>query len=90
MPSTTGNVTTINGVAPNSWWFSWDSGLVHYVSISTEVQANIFGADMVRQQWEWLKSDLEAANANRANVPWILVNGHRSMFVWRFSPLAKF
>lgn len=38
MPSNNGTVTSINGDAPNNWFFSWDAGLVHYVSISTEIQ----------------------------------------------------
>jgi len=38
MPTKTGTVKSVNGVAPNNWYFSWDSGLVHYISISTEIQ----------------------------------------------------
>eukprot|EP00051_Salpingoeca_urceolata_P028294 m.486118 g.486118 ORF g.486118 m.486118 type:complete len:545 (+) comp24185_c0_seq1:153-1787(+) len=80
MPSNSGTISSVNGVAPNNMYFSWDAGLVHYVSISTEIQANVLGADMVRKQFEWLEADLKKANANRHNVPWILVNGHRSMY----------
>jgi acid phosphatase type 7 len=38
MPANNGTVTSINGEAPNNWFFSWDAGLVHYISISTEIQ----------------------------------------------------
>ena len=40
MPSNRAHPTvrTVNGEAPNNWFFSWDEGLVHYVSISTEIQ----------------------------------------------------
>jgi len=84
MPSNTGNVTSINGVAPNNWFFSWDSGLVHYVSISTEIQGGAMmsrgGGELIKAQFEFLEADLIAANKNRHNVPWIIVNGHRSMY----------
>merc|ERR1711907_195710 len=84
MPSRTGSVTSVNGVAPNNWYFSWDSGLVHYISISTEIQGGAMltrgGYKLVKDQYEWLEQDLIQANKNRANVPWIIVNGHRSMY----------
>jgi hypothetical protein len=31
-------------------------------------------------QYEWLVQDLAAADANRANVPWIILTGHRPMY----------
>jgi hypothetical protein len=30
------------------------------------------------KQLEFLKADLAKANANRRNVPWVIVHGHRS------------
>jgi hypothetical protein len=73
------NVTaTVNGVAPNNWFFSWDAGLVHYVAISTEAWFGVGlkkGQATLEEQYKWLKADLEAANANRAAVPWIAVHG---------------
>ena len=83
VPSNSGTITSTNGVAPNNWWYSWDSGLVHYVAISTEVY---FGVSSVgdnntcAKQFEFLKADLARANANRKNVPWIVVHGHRSIY----------
>merc|ERR1719331_2673571 len=71
---------TSNGVAPNNWWYSWDDGLIHYVAISTEVYFGVGPLGATRAQFEWLKADLAKANANRANVPWIAVHGHRSIY----------
>lgn len=36
--------------------------------------------DMAADQWEWLKADLEAANKNRTEAPWIIVNAHRPLY----------
>lgn len=44
-------------------------GLVHFVTISSEIYYDY--TDMVSDQWEWLKADLEAANANRTQAPWV-------------------
>ena len=71
---------TSNGVAPNNWWYSWDDGLIHYIAISTEVYFGVGPLGATRAQFEWLKADLAKANANRANVPWIAVHGHRSIY----------
>ena len=71
--------------APNNWWYSYDAGLVHYVAVSTEIYFHperlAHGAE---RQYAWLRADLEAANANREAVPWIIVFGHR----YAHSPLA--
>eukprot|EP01047_Picozoa_sp_COSAG01_P097922 COSAG01_NODE_28179_length_667_cov_1.070423_1_plen_84_part_00 len=37
MPSNSGTISSINGQSRNNWWYSWNSGLVHYVAISTEL-----------------------------------------------------
>ena len=71
---------TLNGAAPNNWWYSWDDGLIHYVAISTEVYFGIGPNGGSRKQYEWLQADLAKANANRANVPWVVVHGHRSLY----------
>ena len=34
----------------------------------------------VASQFEWLEKDLTKANANRAAVPWIVLQGHRSIY----------
>ena len=39
-PSNTPWVTTDNGEAPNNWFFSWNMGLVHFVTISSGAHAS--------------------------------------------------
>ena len=39
-------------------------------------------------QFEWLKKDLAAANANRDMVPWVVVHGHRSICEHMLTALA--
>jgi len=62
MPTKTGTVKSVNGVAPNNWYFSWDSGLVHYISISTEIQGGAMltrgGYKLIADQFNWLEADL--------------------------------
>lgn len=52
----------------NRFWYSFDYGPVHFVAISTE-----WDFSLGSEQNEWIKKDLEAANNNRKNVPWIIV-----------------
>lgn len=43
------------------------------------------------QQLAWLEADLAAADANRANVPWIVVYGHKGWYMAYFrTPQASF
>jgi len=37
-----------------------------------------FDVEHMRRQFQWLEQDLKAANANRAQRPWIIVTGARS------------
>jgi hypothetical protein len=71
-----------NGKAPNTWFYSWDAGLVHYVAMSTEIPFGISGdgSDLQAAQYEWIANDLKQANLNRENVPWLVVHGHRSIY----------
>eukprot|EP01061_Rhynchopus_euleeides_P018634 TRINITY_DN307_c1_g1_i2.p1 TRINITY_DN307_c1_g1~~TRINITY_DN307_c1_g1_i2.p1 ORF type:complete len:560 (+),score=221.09 TRINITY_DN307_c1_g1_i2:41-1681(+) len=72
---------TKNGRAPNSLYFSWDHGLVHYVSISTELFFGVKDKHTNAESFiKWLKEDLKKANTNRDAVPWIIVQGHRSLY----------
>ena len=52
------------------FWFSMDYGRVHFTFMSTE-HPYAPGSP----QYEFLQQDLAAANANRANVPWIVLTG---------------
>jgi acid phosphatase type 7 len=58
-----------------NFWFSFDYGNVHTVSLSTE---HCFDADC--EQMIWLKSDLERARSNRQTTPWIVVSMHRPVY----------
>ncbi|RUS69926.1 hypothetical protein EGW08_022310 [Elysia chlorotica] len=60
-------------------WYSIDIGPVHFVSYSTEVFFTNF-AMYVNDQREWLIRDLDKANKNRHNVPWVIVFGHRPLY----------
>lgn len=58
-----------------------DSGLVHYIALSTELWFNVHDSKVNTQtQLDWLEADLKAATANRAKVPWVIAHGHRSMY----------
>lgn len=83
MPSNTGVVHSRNGEAPNNWFFSYDVGLVHFAVISTEIyfkKTLAEDGDLIARQEAWLRRDLEQANANRAQTPWLIVMGHRPMY----------
>jgi hypothetical protein len=83
MPSNSGTISSINGQSRNNWWYSWNSGLVHYVAISTELYFGINGvgeSNSCATQFKWLEADLKRANQNRDKQPWIVVHGHRSIY----------
>jgi hypothetical protein len=69
-------------------WHSFDYGPIHFVQISTETDfsgapegpGTHLASGPFGDQITWLTNDLKAAVANRANVPWIIVSGHRP--VW--------
>lgn len=73
-----GKVWTFAGEAPNNWYYSWNVGLVHFVSISTEIY--FYFPWLIKEQYEWLIKDLTIANNNRSRAPWIIVNGHRPLY----------
>lgn len=69
-------------------WYSFDNGLVHFVSINTEtdfedapsstdMRSGEFGYP--GQQLEWLRADL--ANVDREKTPWVIVSGHRPWYI---------
>ena len=87
MPSNSGTVSTANkpSDAANNWYFSWDAGLVHYIAISTELYFGVKSTNpdddgSLAKQFAWLEADLEKAQLNRKNVPWIVIHGHRSIY----------
>jgi len=79
----------------NSMWSSFDFGLIHFVLLNTETDfpdspdgpgsalgAGPFGGDGTSNPslLAWLQNDLQKAQANRQQVPWILVLGHRPVY----------
>ena len=78
-------MTSPAGTVPNTLYFSWDYGMVHYISISTELWHSITGKDgnITKDACvKWIEADLIKANLpeNRAKYPWILVHGHRPLY----------
>jgi hypothetical protein len=64
-----------HGAAPSrtSQWYSVDLGLIHFVVLDLDPgPPAVFAGD----QAAWTAADLAAADANRANVPWIVVTSH--------------
>ncbi|KAF1319101.1 Acid phosphatase, partial [Globisporangium splendens] len=69
-------------------WYSFEYGPIHFTSISSETDytdapSNSFIGQKYGgygDQLTWLEADLKAANANRANVPWLIVGMHRAMY----------
>eukprot|EP00633_Aureoumbra_lagunensis_P005248 CAMPEP_0197316426 /NCGR_PEP_ID=MMETSP0891-20130614/42762_1 /TAXON_ID=44058 ORGANISM="Aureoumbra lagunensis, Strain CCMP1510" /NCGR_SAMPLE_ID=MMETSP0891 /ASSEMBLY_ACC=CAM_ASM_000534 /LENGTH=440 /DNA_ID=CAMNT_0042805893 /DNA_START=95 /DNA_END=1414 /DNA_ORIENTATION=+ len=76
MPTSTPWLTTDNGPAPNTHYYSWNVGLVHFVAISTEIPFDY--PALITNMTSWLKEDLQ--NVNRSETPWIIVHGHRSLY----------
>uniref|UniRef100_A0AC34PZH4 Purple acid phosphatase n=1 Tax=Panagrolaimus sp. JU765 TaxID=591449 RepID=A0AC34PZH4_9BILA len=62
-------------------FYSFDLGFAHFIGFSTEFYFYTeFGSEQIGNQWRWLIDDLEKANKNRKNVPWIITMGHRPMY----------
>lgn len=59
-------------------WYSLDIGPVHFITINTEVFYTLL--DQLGRQLQWLQSDLQKANRDRDQHPWIIVLGHRPMY----------
>jgi len=59
----------------NSFWYSFDFEFIHFVSISSE-----HDYEPGSTQHTWLRNDLEDANNNRENYPWIVIFAHRPMY----------
>ena len=53
----------------SEYWYSWDYGQIHFVSVSTSHSDN-------RIQQQWIANDLRNAARRRHITPWIIVVGH--------------
>ncbi|KAG9563418.1 Metallo-dependent phosphatase, partial [Aureobasidium melanogenum] len=75
-----------NNLGVGNMWYSYDHGMVHFVSVDTETDIpNAPDADYPAgpfapsgQQVAWLKADLAAVN--RSVTPWVIVFGHRPYY----------
>ncbi|GAB9473491.1 Acid phosphatase [Globisporangium polare] len=69
-------------------WYSFEYGPVHFTSVSSETDyagapSNSYSGRTYGgygDQLKWLEADLQKANANRNNVPWLIVGMHRAMY----------
>lgn len=72
----------MNGDGENLW-YSYDFGLAHIISFSTEVYFWWeYGFAQIDNQYRWLEQDLKWATApeNRTKHPWIITMGHQPMY----------
>lgn len=53
-------------------WNSYNHGGIHFLAYSTEHD--------LAEQIDFIRADLKAAAANRINVPWIVMYGHRPVY----------
>lgn len=68
----------------NNFFYSVDIGPAHIIMFSSEVYFYTeYGYDQIAVQYEWLEADLKKAAANRAQRPWIIAMGHRSVYCLR-------
>lgn len=57
------------------------AGLVHYIALSTELWFGVGDLSVNKATMlKWLEADLQAANANRDKVPWVIAHGHRDIY----------
>jgi hypothetical protein len=70
-----------NSGSPTNLWYSWNSEFTHFVVIDTEMYN--YSADPVQQSnaIKWLTADLEAANKQRDQYPWIIMLGHKASWM---------
>jgi hypothetical protein len=69
-------------------WYSFNYGNAHFISIDTETgypgaaeeTRYVLPCGGFGNQLQWLEADLIAANADRANRPWVFVQGHHPMY----------
>ena len=63
-----------------NFWYSYDYGNVHWISISSE-----HSMTEDSEQMQWLMNDVVLASKNRQNVPWIVLSMHRPIYCSSFN-----
>ncbi|GLD98269.1 hypothetical protein PINS_up006966 [Pythium insidiosum] len=68
-------------------WYSFDQGDVHFIVLSSETNrtTSLHGptandTSAMTEQLMWLRNDLQQAQDNRREVPWIVVAMHRPIY----------
>jgi acid phosphatase type 7 len=69
------NVDGVQAGEPNNLYYSFEIGLAHIATVSTEMYFTTGGA---APQYAWLEQDL--ASIDRKKTPWVIVYGHRSIY----------
>lgn len=65
----------------NNHFHSMDIGPAHIVMFSTEYYYYTkYGREQIANQYRFLQQDLEKANQNRQERPWIIAFGHRPLY----------
>uniref|UniRef100_A0AC34F5K9 Purple acid phosphatase n=1 Tax=Panagrolaimus sp. ES5 TaxID=591445 RepID=A0AC34F5K9_9BILA len=66
----------------NNQYYSFNVGPAHFFGASTELYGyrNEYGDAPIIYQYNWLNYDLQKANKNRANRPWIIGYQHRPFY----------
>ncbi|KAL3631217.1 prolyl aminopeptidase [Castilleja foliolosa] len=82
MPGNSSEPTGVRGHATRNLYYSFDSGVVHFVHISTET--NFLSGS---KQYEFLKNDLESVD--RVKTPFVIVQGHRPMYTTSYETRDK-
>lgn len=68
------------------YFYSYDLGRAHYILFFSDLYLKNDLVQEVLTQANWLRDDLEKANKNRENVPWIIMFTHRNLYCsvdWR-------
>ena len=69
------NMPFLQSGSDSEFWYSFNFSLFHIVVISSEQDYSYGSA-----QYQWLESDLAAANSDREAHPWLLALQHRPMY----------
>ena len=73
--------TMPNDVNSTKMFYSFNLGPAHIVSFQTEYYFDLqYGVKQIWEQWNWIREDLEEANKNRKQRPWIITMGHKPMY----------
>lgn len=62
------------------WFYSFNFGKAHYVMLNTEILLSNSRENEELTEINWFKQDLNNANANRHEIPWIIVLTHRNLY----------